>query len=306
MRYFLIATGLAGLIMNSATAQSGVGAWGSLIGNGAGIAEQNVLYSYMSLPEALHGCLQLPQTCGLENSDVRFLRRIESIATAHPITARDRVQFVSEKNRPGFFETGLGQAHRLAKTFSYPGAMTYWNVDQIYDSDGRAALDLPTITAIWIHELGHQAGEPNHQYLDRLGAAVRRQLSQQSLELLYTTPLNPIKIVTINYLGATTKTDLYLSDGQQVMRLSPLLAQIAHCKSPQTQQLLGWKLSNGHWASHMQAIGENYLLPFKAWLEVVCAQNGMVQQTSQAALLQIVLKMEGSQMRIQKVHLELN
>src|SRR5690348_15162867 len=94
---------------------------GILVGNGAGIVEQNIVYAYDSLPQAIQSCLNLREACDGNPDDIQTLLKIQAIAERNPPTS-DRVRFASEKARPGFFDTEVGQAFRLAKTGLSPEA----------------------------------------------------------------------------------------------------------------------------------------------------------------------------------------
>lgn len=304
MKQFCI-SGILLLFASTSFAQSNGSTWGSLIGNGAGLVEQNVTYTYIALPRAINSCLHLPGVCTITVKDAQLLTRIRNLAEATPAATQGRIQFVAESKQPGFFETGLGQAHRLAKTGTTAQDPIYWNTDQMYQSDGHPAVDVPALIAIWIHELGHQVGELDHQYLDRLGASVRTVLINQLFELKYQSDYGQIKVVALNYLGATAKADLYVSDDVTVLRLSNQLDKQAKCANSQ-DSVLGWSLSNGHWSAHLQkadAKSQDYKLPFKAWLDVICSHKGVMAQSSRAITILLDLKLEGKALLIKSATL---
>jgi hypothetical protein len=58
---------------------------GSLVGNGAGLAELEITYAYtVRLPSAITYCLNLPSECNLDVRDEHALRLISDILSAQP------------------------------------------------------------------------------------------------------------------------------------------------------------------------------------------------------------------------------
>jgi hypothetical protein len=228
------------VILQNAKAEAGV-----LFLNGDGIVEQNIFFAYNSVPKAIENCIAVSEACGLSVSDIVVLQKIKAVAEAYKATP-ERIIFTSDSVRPGFFETGLGQAHRVAATTNSPGAAIYFNSAQFYSSDGTPALDLPLLVSILVHELGHQTGVADHAYLDFLGGRLRGMLSAGSLSLPYPYGLQNLKIIGINYINAGLPSDIYFVDSLRSSSMTSILGKVARCPLA-TDRLIGWNLQNAHW-----------------------------------------------------------
>lgn len=191
--------------------------------------------------------------------------------------------------RPAFFETGLGQAHRVAQTGFIPRVPIYFNTDQFYNANGTPALDLPVLTSILIHELGHQAGIVEHAYLDQLGPRIRNWLMNRTFELGYQYPNSSLKILSINYANQNSTPDLYFVDDMGSNSLVIVLAPVARCADPM-EILIGWSLINLHWDSQLNmsqmnmsktvgllASSKTGSLTLVGWLELECVRNGRLE-----------------------------
>jgi hypothetical protein len=146
-------------------------AGGSVVGNGAGLVENNFQYSYSMIPALITACLASAQ-CPLTTAEQSLLKSIREIATENA-SNRDRLIFVSDADEQGFFDTGVSEKHRIAKTGLTRSDVIYVNTDLLYDGKGKPRLDYPSIISILIHEIGHQTGEPDHATLDILGGKIR-------------------------------------------------------------------------------------------------------------------------------------
>jgi len=191
--------------------------------------------------------------------------------------------------RPAFFETGLGEAHRVAQTGFIPRVPIYFNTDQFYNANGTPALDLPVLTSILIHELGHQAGIVEHAYLDQLGPRIRNWLMNRTFELGYQYPNSSLKILSINYANQNSTPDLYFVDDMGSNSLVIVLAPVARCADPM-EILIGWSLINLHWDSQLNmsqmnmsktvgllASSKTGSLTLVGWLELECVRNGRLE-----------------------------
>ena len=197
--------------------------------------------------------------------------------------------FTSDSARPAFFETGLGQAHRVAQTGFIPTVPIYFNTDQFYNANGTPALDLPILTSILIHELGHQAGIVEHAYLDQLGSRIRNWLMNRTFELGYQYPNSSLKILSINYATQNSTPDLYFVDDIGSNSLVKVLAPVARCADPM-EILIGWSVINLHWDSQLNmsemnmsktvgllASSKTDSLTLVGWLELECVRNGRLE-----------------------------
>lgn len=259
------------LIASLAHAGEKTGSGGSLVGNGAGLVEQNVFFAYQSLGKAVEDCLFLEALCGPDAAEKRMLRLVQKLQGAYPASA-ERIQFLSGAAHPGFFDTAPGESHRVARTELTPGATIYFNTDILYAPNGQPALDLAAIYAILVHELGHQTGEPDHASLDRLGAKLRA-FFQTRVQQLRSSEMN-VSLQLINYSARTGKAELYFHDDGDAYALTRLLEQGAgRCRDGLV--LLGWKLENLHWRSFAQDDGRGgKILPFSVWMRKSCVRLG--------------------------------
>lgn len=292
-----------------------MGLGGHLVGNGAGQVEQNIVFAYISLTKEIDQCFSLPAKCPLDSRDANTLNNIRQIAMDHPFTT-DRIQFISESEQPGFFETEVGQAHRIAKTGSVPGSPValpsdpiFWNTDQFYNASGNAALDFPFIIAILIHELGHQAGEPDHKYLDGLGAKVRSLLQDQIQEETYPHEiLNgseiELKLTTIKYSDATGTTDLFLFDGDHTVSLNRYFIQSVVCKDNETR--VGWTLNAASFESNIHQTKDEIAIPYRGWLSVRCLRDGQIREEDLDFTLELRLSPSNGKYHFEKAIFEAN
>jgi hypothetical protein len=257
---------------------SGVVSAGVLVGNGAGLVEQNAIYAYHQVHPALQTCLDLPSICELDEEQRELVTRIQGVVHRFPASA-SLLQFVSESERPGFFSTGPKEHHRVAKTGNTPGDVIYFNLDMLYRADGEPALDLPGLIGLLVHELGHQAGESDHQKLDLVGSRVRRTLSMDMLRLDYRVFGQPMQITVLNHSSLFSRSEVYLRAGPEVLRITPTVEPLATCASA-SQLLLGWQISNLHWRSPVRIQGLRGTLELGAWLDVSCSENGILVSSS--------------------------
>ncbi len=175
-----------------------------------------------------------------------------------------------ERDQPGFFDTAYGQAHRIAKTGLTPDTPIYFNTDLLYKS-GQPALDFQAITALLIHELGHQTGNPNHAALDSLGSKVRLPLDSPIKPLTYQDRNLDITITAINYITNSGRADLYINDGHALKSLSKYVIAAAQCPGGPSNIPLGWKIENAHWENvPSREEGAKISLPFEAWINIQC------------------------------------
>src|SRR5690606_17114972 len=95
------------LLMLCLAPQAMAASGGSLVGNGAGLAEIEITYTYaVRLPEAISDCLTY-RNCGLDAREESVLNEIVGIINTQPDPER-KLSFLSETEAPGFFSTGEG------------------------------------------------------------------------------------------------------------------------------------------------------------------------------------------------------
>lgn len=144
---------------------------GDIVGNGGGLAEQNISFALLNLPKIYSLCLS-SNFCLSQKSDRDVLSKI----VAHLPTELKNPQpliFLSGKEHPEIFK--INNQVKLAVTGNHVGDPIYLNTDLIYQEDqyGQIApMSIPAAMGILTHELGHHHEIKNHDYLDLLGSRV--------------------------------------------------------------------------------------------------------------------------------------
>ena len=223
LAYFLIFC-LIILLSSPAKAKAG----GDLVNNGGGIAEKNIVFAYQKMDSFLNLCLK-SDSCRVDDEQKLILQQILSGLSAERQN-KNQVQFVSEKNNPGFFI--LDGEVKVAKTGHTPGSSIFVNTDLIYTKNEMGyyiPMSVPEAAALLIHELGHHYGEYSHTDLDLLGVRVAMLLQQKT----YTTPLLPwtqqISAVVINPDLENSFPNILLYIDDQVVDVSEKYKEIASC-----------------------------------------------------------------------------
>lgn len=247
---------------------------GTVVGNGAGIVESNFQLAYTALSNLISLCIENPY-CGINSDDNAIFRKIQVIAIENQKKA-DRLIFLSEREHPGFFNTGSSEHHRIAKTSLESPGPIYINTDMLYDSFGRAVLDFRGAIRILVHELGHQAGNPDHAKLDILGSSIEHfasayttfynfQKDDSNENVVFTVANYPLSGMPIfvtfqwnNFVANDLTDEIYkkIQDG---------------C-SFDTESFEGVEVTNGHFAFDF---GRN--LSFNAWVRVKCFEKFSAQ-----------------------------
>lgn len=245
-------------------------AGGSLIGNGAGLVENNFQYVYSSLPTVYSNCLS-NNSCGLSESEMVLVQKILNVIELNKDNSK-RLQFVQESDVHGFFTTGVGEKHRIAKTGLTAEDPIYINVNQLYDSNGRAALDFGTIVSILTHELGHQAGETDHARLDILGTKFKKVFTQKITNHVtnFGTVDSAVEILVLNNEFPVKTADLFLSwSDVGAQRLTTAVIPAINC-SGIGSTVAGFEFYNGHYFISEKSTSARPVIGFGLWLNVFC------------------------------------
>lgn len=240
---------------------------GSVVNNGAGIVEQNFQYAYVSLDRIANDCLAA-KNCQLTDDENKILKKIAVITAKNLLNPR-KIIFVSEKASPGFFTTGPTEKNRIAKTSLDAFSPIFVNRDLLYTSKGMPALNFPEILAILAHELGHQAGEADHEILDTLGAKLRIVSELQSLIYkINASDSDDLKVTVsvINHEHPLKSAELLVTWGNTYSRsLSQNIQEKLSCSSP-FLTVVGFELQNGHF-TYLESGLE---VGFKALVNIDC------------------------------------
>ena len=219
---------------------------GGYVGNGGGLAEQNFNYAYTAIPRSIDGVL-FTRPDSFNSLETELLLAIKDIVLKNSSRA-DRLVFISGKDYPAFFKTGPTEHHRIAVTGDSPEASIYVNTDLLYDFDGQQTTDLGTKFAILIHELGHQAGEMNHQRLDILGSKVRDYINQSSKLHELEFHDQSYKFTLINRQTDMQTADFLFQGPKGLQNLNPFIQKrlIEFQNSKGYLALAGFQLVNGN------------------------------------------------------------
>ncbi len=255
----------------------------SVIGNGAGIVENNIQFSYSSLPDLVKECLRTNR-CEISATEARTLSRILTVLSINASNA-DRILFVSEKENPGFFDTGVNEKHRIAKTGLTPKDPIYINTDLLYNEKGQPNIDLPTITSILLHEVGHQSGEQSHAILDIIGSKLKKMISHKmDIHSIVLSDDSYLEVTIINHKFPFLISDLMVSwQGIGTKNLSQAINTSIKCTEG---DLSGLEVFNGHFTS-ISISDIDKKVGFGIWINLSCyseAQNKNLVETKSMEL----------------------
>lgn len=258
------------ILISSFVSAIAIAGGGSVVGNGAGLVENNFQYAYSTLSSMINNCFAL-ENCSLTPSEEAMLIKIQNVIYYNSANA-DRLKFVSEKDQPGFFTTGPNEEHRIAKTGLTPDSPIYVNVDLLYDENGKPTLEYPRIISILTHELGHQTGEENHAMLDILASKIQKAVSQKMAShwMDFGNPVQSIEILVLNYSQPIHSSEILVA-WQKVgsKKISTDLAPHLKCSSP-ADSLSGIQISNGHYYMTDTEHTENPRIGFAMWVQLFC------------------------------------
>ena len=214
------------------------------VDNGQGIAEKNIMFSYLEMGKSLDLCLG-SDSCKLSPSEAQLLNKIRFslISEAH---ANLKIIFKSGTSEPSFFM--IDGFLRIAKTGSSIGDPISVNLDLLYpkDSNGVAIpLSVPGATATLVHELGHHQGEKDHTVLDLLGSKVQMLLMGHLQEVNYGRYQGQISATFLDFYARDTSTQGFVTDGTSLTDLNPIVNEAARCFDGSVP--LGIWLWNARW-----------------------------------------------------------
>ncbi len=247
-------------------------AGGSVIGNGAGIVENSFQYAYLTLSTTIVECLE-QQRCEMSPAELKTLAEMKQVLEFNK-SNDNRIQFVSEKDHPDFFNTGEGQVHRVAKTGLTPQDPIYINLDLLYTEAGRPALDFSTIISILAHEVGHQSGEESHAKLDIIGSKLKKvtldKIRTHDVEVGPNKELVEVTIINQSLPYRTSDINFSWQNAGSSSVTTSLMQRI-HCKSP-TSTLASVQIDNGHFTQI--SVSPTLQVGFAAWVHITCFSAG--------------------------------
>ncbi len=240
----LVATLVSGIFLFGTLSPQSASAGGSVVGNGAGVVENNFQYSYSMLPSLIANCLATPR-CGVSPEETKLLEKIKVIAEKNA-SKIERLIFRDEGETGDFFATGLSEKHRIAKTGDTENDPIYVNTDLLYDDHGKPRLDYPSIISILIHEIGHQTGDLDHNRLDILGSKLRKlafeKTSPHSMQIGRS---QAIDVTIVNTDAPVRGSEFYFSwQNAGSIRATAALTKDLHC-SNEPSTISGIEITNG-------------------------------------------------------------
>ncbi len=235
---------------------------GGYAGNGGGLVEQNFNFAYSSLPRLVESSLvTIPMQ--FSNDEKITLRQIALIASQNVSNAK-RMVFLSGQKHPDIFNTSPDELHRLAVTTLIPGDIIYVNGDLLYSEQGQPTLSLGEIISILTHEVGHQTGETEHQFLDILGAKLRNYYNQNSMSYEIAKGTENLVFTILNQKSAFSSSQLLYQNNSKVINLTSAIHEkiSAKMKSKGYQNLAGFFLTNGNYK--LEHLPGRYI--FQVWI----------------------------------------
>jgi len=211
--------------------ETGPGLGGDLVGNGGGIAEKNILFSYLNLKAYMEICLHSP-TCKLNYWEKNLLQKILDNLPREQ-TGKEQIKFVSEKERSGFFM--LDGDLKIAKTGDKIGSPIYINSDLLYTKNSEGdfkAFSMSDAVALLVHELGHHHEVKNHFKLDLLGIKVSMSLENHSDKASLFPHKHDFMVVSINKRNAYEFPQLLIYFDDTFMDISKEFKESLKCPGP--------------------------------------------------------------------------
>lgn len=239
-----------------------IGFAGGYAGNGGGLVEQNFNYAYSSLPRLIDSSL-FTFSQQLSDQEKLTLKKIKAIAIANVSNAK-RLVFLSGQAHPEIFNTGPNELHRLAVTTNIPGDIIYVNGDFLYNDNGGAQLTIGEIISILTHEIGHQANQPNHQFLDILGSKVRNYYLQNVKTYDIEKNGMVFSFSSLNQKGTYNTAQLFFQSSSKIINLTGFIQEKikAVLATKQHLYLTGFALSNGNFK--LELLPQRYV--FQVWV----------------------------------------
>lgn len=234
---------------------------GDIVGNGGGLLEQNFLLAYYSLQTAIENCLTLEECYSSVNQRL-ILKEINQLFI-DKIRNKTPLVFIKNSDTNNFFYDEYDQTERVAKT----GFSKKYPIFINLDVTTNIVNDVPAMLGIIIHELGHQAGIVSHNFLDQLGAKIRKMwLSNWVISDVNVSGENLlVRLFSTNSNLINSKLS-YVFNGK-VQSLNSLIYRNISCGEGET--LYGFSLSNGHW---QRPVNTSFRTTIKKtfWLDVYC------------------------------------
>lgn len=206
---------------------SKIHASGDVMGNGGGLAEQNLVFAYKNIPQFIDVCLN-SDDCHLSLTEKKILLEIQAEMPNEYLNGK--LVFKSETKNPGTFL--INGELKIAKTYLYVGAPIFINKDLLYQKN-RAGKFVPysmaQATALLIHELAHHLKYTDHTALDLLGSKVAMLVDRQVEEVRILPGRDDLKLMTINFLDKKSHPIVLLYIGEKIINISEKIKKEVTC-----------------------------------------------------------------------------
>jgi hypothetical protein len=242
---------------------------GNVVGNGGGMSEGTFEYSFQILGRVIKDCLQ-DQYCLDEQHEYDLLKNIYSVHQQN-MTMKNYLIFVDGEVHKSFFDEGNGRGPRTALTGSKSMLPIFINTSHLYDALGAPRWDVGKSISILVHELGHQAGNPDHRYLDKVGQKVKRFLEADKTTLESKVNDEVVRVWMRNGQNPTEQFELGVFwDGEEKNIRDEVLNNI---KCPREFDLDKFSFSNLHWDHLRYDDQDGYVVPITLWMNLRCINH---------------------------------
>jgi hypothetical protein len=276
---------------------------GELTGNGGGIVEVKFEYHYDRLGKYISDCVRSYTACRMSEDDVKVLGKIKDIAESK-LNDPTRLIFRSGKENPDLFkENDSIWGVRTAKTGDSPDIPLIVNTDHLY-RNGVPALNDDEIITMLVHETGHQAKEPDHAYLNRLGSELVNFLKDKAASVQREHKGVVHQVDFTNFEAAHQDAEATLTYANEQIDLRPLIKDSLSCPHPD-QRVVGFELSNPFWKR--ESHGDKYeKFPMGLWAQINCQfmHQRMIYKRDIDMTLHFLFGQEGKR-QLEEVHVEI-
>jgi hypothetical protein len=234
-----------------------------IIGNGAGLAEQNITYLFRHLDRYL--ILGLNQGEFLDSQQKEIVRKMLKLVLKNRFNDKALI-FLNSNIFEDFFHDVLDPEERIAKTGFSSEFPIFFNINQVYRTG--LANEVSSLLGILIHELGHQGGVASHHYLDELSADLR-----MLFESFYSS-------VSVDYEGLEFSFSHYKEHGRSAIdrgvlsigkkTFIPFSVNDSNYKCPNDGRLHSMNWQNAHFLN-LEKKKDEYTVKISVWAEITCS-----------------------------------
>lgn len=242
--------------------------------NGGGSSEKTFLYVLDNLDKIIPLAIKQGVT-SFSRTELKILKDIKKIVP-DVRKQQESLIFISEKQNPGTFL--IDGSYKVAKTSLNKIAPIYINTDLIYQKDRNGniqSISFSMVVSILIHEIGHLAGELDHNKLDIIGNKVASFASSISQKVSLDHHNPDIFALTFNYQTNEMLPDLFLSTRYKTHSLRDEIYKSVSCWND--KKPVSYWLDNLHWGSQVYHIGifedDSSSQELKMRLNLVCPNN---------------------------------